>query len=145
MIVKDGQPWVAFGVMGGDNQAQAHAQVVIKLVDFGLHVQAAGDAARVRHTARPWRSRAAIGDDVRASSNGAATRSATGAARWAATRRCCVDPAERRAARRIGSAQGRTGHRLVSGATRCVQLLTTRYSAQLGGRGRGGRTRRAGT
>ena len=42
--------WVAFGVMGGDNQAQAHAQVVVNLVDFGMHVQEAGEAARVRHT-----------------------------------------------------------------------------------------------
>ena len=28
MILKDGRPWLSFGVMGGDNQAQAHAQVV---------------------------------------------------------------------------------------------------------------------
>ena len=66
MLVKDGRPWVAFGVMGGDNQAQAHAQVVIKLVDFGMHVQAAGDAARVRHTGETLALESAIGDDVRA-------------------------------------------------------------------------------
>ncbi len=50
MIVKDGRPWMSFGVMGGDNQAQAHAQVVANVVDFGMHVQQAGDAARMRHT-----------------------------------------------------------------------------------------------
>ena len=44
--------------MGGDNQAQAHAQVVTKLVDFGLHVQAAGDALAYATPVRPWRSRA---------------------------------------------------------------------------------------
>ncbi|MEZ5292468.1 MAG: gamma-glutamyltransferase [Vicinamibacterales bacterium] len=49
MLLKDGRPWVSFGVMGGDNQAQAHAQIVAKLVDFGLHVQAAGESPRVRH------------------------------------------------------------------------------------------------
>ena len=49
MIMKDGKPWVSFGVMGGDNQAQAHAQIVVNLVDFGMNVQEAGDAARVRH------------------------------------------------------------------------------------------------
>ena len=49
MLLRGGAPWVSFGVMGGDNQAQAHAQVVSKLVDFDLHVQAAGEAARVRH------------------------------------------------------------------------------------------------
>jgi gamma-glutamyltranspeptidase/glutathione hydrolase len=49
MILKDGKPWVSFGVMGGDNQAQAHAQVVTKLVDFGMHIQDAGESARMRH------------------------------------------------------------------------------------------------
>ncbi len=49
MIVKDGRPLLSFGVMGGDNQAQAHAQIVANVVDFGMHVQEAGDAARMRH------------------------------------------------------------------------------------------------
>ncbi len=49
MILKDGKPWVSFGVMGGDNQGQAHAQVVANLVDFGMNVRDAGDAARMRH------------------------------------------------------------------------------------------------
>ncbi len=48
-IMKDGRPLMPFGVMGGDNQAQAHVQVVVNLVDFGMNVQDAGDAARVRH------------------------------------------------------------------------------------------------
>lgn len=37
---------VAFGVMGGWNQAQAHAQFVANVVDFGLNLQAALDAPR---------------------------------------------------------------------------------------------------
>lgn len=49
MLLRDGRPWVSFGVMGGDNQAQAHAQVVANLVDFGMGIQQAGEAARVRH------------------------------------------------------------------------------------------------
>lgn len=49
MLLRDGRPWVAFGVMGGDNQAQAHAQIVMNLVDFGMPVQLAGEVARVRH------------------------------------------------------------------------------------------------
>lgn len=48
-IMKDGRPLMPFGVMGGDNQAQAHVQIVVNLVDFGMNVQEAGDAARVRH------------------------------------------------------------------------------------------------
>ena len=49
MLLKDRSPRAAFGVMGGDNQAQAHAQVVMNLVDFGMDIQRAGEAARVRH------------------------------------------------------------------------------------------------
>ena len=48
-LMKDGKPLMPFGVMGGDNQAQAHVQVVVNMVDFGMNVQDAGDAARVRH------------------------------------------------------------------------------------------------
>jgi gamma-glutamyltranspeptidase/glutathione hydrolase len=48
-IMRNGKPFMPFGVMGGDNQAQAHVQVVVNIVDFGMNVQDAGDAARVRH------------------------------------------------------------------------------------------------
>ncbi|MDX1407397.1 MAG: gamma-glutamyltransferase family protein, partial [Saprospiraceae bacterium] len=49
MITKDGKPWVSFGVMGGAMQPQGHAQIVINLVDFGMNLQEAGDAPRIRH------------------------------------------------------------------------------------------------
>ena len=49
-LTRDGAPWVAFGVMGGDTQPQAHAQVVMNLVDFGMNLQEAGDAPRILHT-----------------------------------------------------------------------------------------------
>jgi gamma-glutamyltranspeptidase / glutathione hydrolase len=48
-ITKDGKPWLSFGLMGGDMQAQGHAQVICNLIDFGMDVQEAGDAARFRH------------------------------------------------------------------------------------------------
>jgi gamma-glutamyltranspeptidase / glutathione hydrolase len=48
--MRDGRPWLAFGVMGGDQQAQGHAQVIVNMVDFGMNVQAAGDAARFHHS-----------------------------------------------------------------------------------------------
>ena len=65
MIVKDGKPWVSFGVMGGDNQAQAHAQIVANFVDFGMHVQEAGDAARMRHGGGTLALESGIGAGVR--------------------------------------------------------------------------------
>jgi gamma-glutamyltranspeptidase / glutathione hydrolase len=46
---KDGQPWLAFGVMGGAMQPQGHVQVLANLIDFGMDVQEAGDAARWQH------------------------------------------------------------------------------------------------
>lgn len=49
-ITKDGQPYMSFGVMGGDMQPQGHAQIVCNLIDFGMNVQEAGDAARFYHT-----------------------------------------------------------------------------------------------
>jgi gamma-glutamyltranspeptidase / glutathione hydrolase len=49
MVLADGAPWFAFGVMGGDMQAQGHVQVLANLIDFGMDPQTAGDAPRVRH------------------------------------------------------------------------------------------------
>jgi gamma-glutamyltranspeptidase/glutathione hydrolase len=48
MIVKDGQPWACYGVMGGDMQAQGHIQVALNLIDFGMNVQEAMEAPRYR-------------------------------------------------------------------------------------------------
>src|SRR5262245_24766099 len=48
-VMKDGAPWLSFGVMGGDHQAQGHAQVLVNAIDFGMNVQEAGEAARVNH------------------------------------------------------------------------------------------------
>ncbi|MDH3441363.1 MAG: gamma-glutamyltransferase, partial [Gammaproteobacteria bacterium] len=57
-VMKDGKPWISFGVMGGSMQPQAHAQVIVNLVDFDMNLQEAGDAARMRHVG----SSSAMGD-----------------------------------------------------------------------------------
>jgi gamma-glutamyltranspeptidase / glutathione hydrolase len=48
-VTKDGKPWLSFGLMGGDMQAQGHAQVLVNIIDHGMDVQAAGDAPRFYH------------------------------------------------------------------------------------------------
>ena len=48
-ITKDGEAYISFGLMGGAMQPQGHAQIVINLIDFGMNLQEAGDAPRIRH------------------------------------------------------------------------------------------------
>lgn len=52
-VTKDGQPFAAYGVMGGAMQPQGHVQVLVNMIDFGLNVQEAGDAARWQHEGSP--------------------------------------------------------------------------------------------
>lgn len=49
-VLKDGEPFLSFGLMGGDMQPQGHVQILCNLLDFGMNVQEAGDAARYYHT-----------------------------------------------------------------------------------------------
>ncbi len=49
MLTEDGRPVLSFGVMGGAMQPQGHVQIVTNMLDFGMDVQAAGDAPRWRH------------------------------------------------------------------------------------------------
>ncbi|HVK41490.1 MAG TPA: gamma-glutamyltransferase [Phenylobacterium sp.] len=46
---KGAEPWLSFGVMGGDMQPQGQAQIISNMVDYGLGVQEAGDSPRWHH------------------------------------------------------------------------------------------------
>lgn len=65
MVFRDGRPWLTFGVMGGDMQAQGHVQVLLNLIDFGMDVQRAGEVPRFRHFEQGLALESAIGDGVR--------------------------------------------------------------------------------
>ena len=57
MVVRDGRPEVVFGSMGGDAQAQIHAQLLTKIVDDGADLQATLVAPRWRVEPSDWRLR----------------------------------------------------------------------------------------
>jgi gamma-glutamyltranspeptidase/glutathione hydrolase len=48
-VTRGGEPWLAFGVMGGPMQPQGHVQVLLNMIEFGMDVQQAIDAPRLRH------------------------------------------------------------------------------------------------
>lgn len=48
-VTREGKPFMAFGVMGGDFQPQGHVQVLMNMIDFGMNAQEAGDAPRFEH------------------------------------------------------------------------------------------------
>jgi len=48
-VTRNGEPYLSFGLMGGDMQPQGHVQVLTDIIDFGMNIQEAGDVARWRH------------------------------------------------------------------------------------------------
>ena len=47
--LRDGRPWMSFGVMGGDMQPQGQTQIIVNRRDHGLEIQSAGDSPRWHH------------------------------------------------------------------------------------------------
>ncbi|MCP5107813.1 MAG: gamma-glutamyltransferase [bacterium] len=50
MVTKDNKAVFSYGVMGGSMQPQGHVQVLLNILEFGMNLQEAGDAARFRHS-----------------------------------------------------------------------------------------------
>jgi gamma-glutamyltranspeptidase / glutathione hydrolase len=48
-VTKDDEPYMSFGVMGGGFQPEGQVQVLMNMIDFGMTIQEAGDAPRMRH------------------------------------------------------------------------------------------------
>ena len=48
-VTRDDESLLSFGVMGADMQPQGQVQILINLIDFGMNLQEAGDAPRIRH------------------------------------------------------------------------------------------------
>src|SRR5262249_28424907 len=48
VLMRDGKPVMTGTLMGGDMQAQGHAQMLVSILDLGANLQAAADLARLR-------------------------------------------------------------------------------------------------
>ena len=91
-LTTDGQPLMAFGVMGADNQAQAHAQIVANIVDFGMNVQEAGEVPRVRHFEDGLAIESGIPDSVRSSLRAMGHTLHDGRGMMGGYQAVCIDP-----------------------------------------------------
>ncbi len=49
-VMHGGKPLMTVTLMGGDMQAQGHAQMLVDVLDLGANIQAAADMARFRHS-----------------------------------------------------------------------------------------------
>lgn len=49
-VMRNDQPLMTVTLMGGDMQAQGHAQILVDIVDLGANLQAAADIGRFRHS-----------------------------------------------------------------------------------------------
>ncbi len=51
--MQSGKPLMTVTLMGGDMQAQGHAQMLVDVLDLGANIQASADMARFRHSQIP--------------------------------------------------------------------------------------------
>jgi len=67
MALKDGRPFLSYGVMGGAYQPTGHVQVIQNILDFGMDVQEALDAPRGFRAADVFEAERGISDSALAS------------------------------------------------------------------------------
>jgi len=53
LVLKNGEPWLALGSVGGPRIITSVAQMLLNIIDFGMDVQAAIDAPRIHMQFRP--------------------------------------------------------------------------------------------
>jgi gamma-glutamyltranspeptidase/glutathione hydrolase len=92
MVMKDGRPWLSFGVMGGDMQPQGHVQVPLNLIEFHMNVQEAGEAARYRVAGSGVALESAIGADARAGLSARGHTVRNGFGMWGGFQGILIDP-----------------------------------------------------
>jgi gamma-glutamyltranspeptidase/glutathione hydrolase len=92
MVLKDNLPYFSFGVMGGDNQPQGHAQVLINLIDFGMDPQEAGEAPRFRHAGEEVLLESAFNPSVRSGLSALGHHVATAVNAWGGYQGILIDP-----------------------------------------------------
>ncbi|MBB4184910.1 gamma-glutamyltranspeptidase/glutathione hydrolase [Sinorhizobium terangae] len=64
IAMKDGRPWLSFGVMGGGFQPVGQSHVLTNILDFGMDVQEAIDCARGFHQMGRFEAERGIREDV---------------------------------------------------------------------------------
>jgi gamma-glutamyltranspeptidase/glutathione hydrolase len=92
MVMKDGVPWISFGVMGGDMQAQGHAQVLANLIDFGMNIQEAGEAPRFRDSESGLALESAFSADARAGLTSRGHKLINSSGVWGGFQGILIDP-----------------------------------------------------
>jgi gamma-glutamyltranspeptidase/glutathione hydrolase len=92
-VMHDGKPWLTFGVMGGDMQPQGHTQVLMNLIDYGMDIQSAGEAARVRDLAAGVAVESGISAEAIFGLNRRGHRVIDGVGLWGGFQGIMIDPA----------------------------------------------------
>ena len=139
-VMKDGNPLMTLLLMGGDMQAQGHAQALVNILDLGANLQAATDMARFHHSQVANRLdlelnlNAALGKELTALGhqvNPVAAALSAASRQSRSRRRQPAAPAQRRRMASIGRAPttARTARRSGGSSTDCVRRRLTDQSA----------------